>query len=105
VVDATAAWMVDRVTGQCCIQLLFRHVFVSNSFLAKFIVANDDDSTNSILVADISKILNAIEAGEPKAAAQLLPLVYTNRRAKSRSPTIATGLHQIATAGGQANAT
>src|SRR6478752_1114828 len=31
-------------------------------------------------VADVTQILNAIEAGDPKAAAELLPLVYDELR-------------------------
>src|SRR5205814_5894593 len=32
------------------------------------------------IVADVTQILNAIEAGDPKAAAELLPLVYDELR-------------------------
>jgi hypothetical protein len=78
--DATEEQKVVRVIGQNRIQLFLRNVSMSNSFLAKICVAKHRDSTNSISVADISQILNAVEAGEQKAAAQLLPLVYTEMR-------------------------
>lgn len=44
------------------------------------ILSNDDQRRTLALMSDVTQLLSAIDAGDPKAAGQLLPLVYDELR-------------------------
>src|SRR5262245_23447859 len=55
-------------------------VFARGGFTRKLMPIHGQSATLISNVSDITQILNAIEAGDPRAAGQLLPLVYDELR-------------------------